>query len=146
MSDSHANNYPKLHNAAWPGVVGKGDGGEPPIDLNGAGVRYAYARDADDIMFEVEQVDAPRFDGPIWLAHVALVSHDIDRLVDFYRDLLGVEPYRRANTIKGSRFDEVTGLDDVRVRAAWFNTVNSSSAFASRSELPASSALTVGYT
>ena len=33
MSD-HPNNYPKLHNAAWPGLVGKGDGGEPPIDLD----------------------------------------------------------------------------------------------------------------
>ena len=27
-------NFPKLHNAAWPGVVGKGEGGEPPIDLD----------------------------------------------------------------------------------------------------------------
>jgi sugar phosphate isomerase/epimerase len=25
--------YPKLHNAAWPGVVGKGEGSEPPIGL-----------------------------------------------------------------------------------------------------------------
>ena len=30
---SERNNYPKLHNAAWPGVVGKGGDGEPPIDL-----------------------------------------------------------------------------------------------------------------
>ena len=29
-----SNNYPKLHNAAWPGVVGKGDDSEPPIDLD----------------------------------------------------------------------------------------------------------------
>ncbi|MCI0491703.1 MAG: sugar phosphate isomerase/epimerase [Planctomycetes bacterium] len=28
------NNFPKLHNAAWPGVVGKGGDGEPPIDLD----------------------------------------------------------------------------------------------------------------
>ena len=28
-----ANNFPKLHNAAWPGVVGKGQDSEPPIDL-----------------------------------------------------------------------------------------------------------------
>ncbi len=29
------NNYPKLHNAAWPGVVGKGgEGNDPPIDLD----------------------------------------------------------------------------------------------------------------
>ncbi len=34
MSDQHTNNFPKIHNAAWPGVVGKGDGGEPPIDLD----------------------------------------------------------------------------------------------------------------
>ncbi len=29
-----ANNYPKLHNATWPGVVGKGDGSEPVIPLD----------------------------------------------------------------------------------------------------------------
>ena len=29
-----SNNFPKLHNAAWPGVVGKGGDGEPPIDLD----------------------------------------------------------------------------------------------------------------
>lgn len=23
MADAHANNYPKLHNAVWPGLVGK---------------------------------------------------------------------------------------------------------------------------
>ena len=28
------NNYPKLHNAAWPGVVGKGPDSEPPISLD----------------------------------------------------------------------------------------------------------------
>jgi sugar phosphate isomerase/epimerase len=33
MSKS-AHNYPKLHNAAWPGVVGKGEGSEPAIDLD----------------------------------------------------------------------------------------------------------------
>ena len=31
----HTNNYPKLHNATWPGVVGKGSGdGEPIIGLD----------------------------------------------------------------------------------------------------------------
>ncbi|MEZ4992183.1 MAG: TIM barrel protein [Saprospiraceae bacterium] len=28
------NNYPKLHNASWPGVVGKGPGSEPAISLD----------------------------------------------------------------------------------------------------------------
>lgn len=97
---------------------------DPPIDLNGRGVEYAYVRDSDTIMFEVEQLEAPMFEGPIWIAHIALVSHDIDRLVEFYRDLLGVEPYGRANKIGGPRWNEVTGLEDVQVRAAWFNTGN----------------------
>ena len=31
----HIPNYPKLHNATWPGVVGKGPGSpEPFIDLD----------------------------------------------------------------------------------------------------------------
>ena len=29
-----SHNFPKLHNAAWPGVVGKGPDSEPPIDLD----------------------------------------------------------------------------------------------------------------
>ena len=29
-----ANNYPKLHNAAWPGLVGKGPDSEPAIELD----------------------------------------------------------------------------------------------------------------
>lgn len=28
------NNFPKLHNATWPGIVGKGENSEPPIDLD----------------------------------------------------------------------------------------------------------------
>src|SRR3954462_15286670 len=34
MSGTHSNAFPKLHNAAWPGVVGKGEGSEPAIDLD----------------------------------------------------------------------------------------------------------------
>ncbi len=44
--------FPKLHNAMWPGLVGKGEGSEPPIDL--------------DTMLELRaaaEVDGTRFDG-----------------------------------------------------------------------------------
>ena len=35
MSSNHTNNFPKLHNAMWPGLVGKGSpGAEPCIDLD----------------------------------------------------------------------------------------------------------------
>ncbi len=53
MSGTHANTFPKLHNAMWPGLVGKGgDGGEPPIYL--------------DTMLELTaaaEVDGVKFDG-----------------------------------------------------------------------------------
>lgn len=93
--------------------------GDDPVDLGGYGVRYAYLRDADATMFEIEQIDEPKFEGPIWIAHVALVSPDIDRLADFYEGVLGVAPKRRVNKVVGPRVDEVTGLPDARARAAW---------------------------
>ena len=35
MADALGNNWPKLHNATWPGVVGKGpDAEEPFIELD----------------------------------------------------------------------------------------------------------------
>ena len=34
MSDTQGNRYPALHNAMWPGLVGKVPTPEPPIDLN----------------------------------------------------------------------------------------------------------------
>jgi sugar phosphate isomerase/epimerase len=33
-STAQRNNFPKLHHAAWPGLVGKGPDSEPPIDLD----------------------------------------------------------------------------------------------------------------
>jgi sugar phosphate isomerase/epimerase len=46
------NNYPKLHNATWPGVVGKGDGSEPCISLDTLLTLTANA-----------EVDGIKFDG-----------------------------------------------------------------------------------
>lgn len=102
-------------------IVSRGD---EPVDLGGYGVRYAYIRDRDRTMFEIEQLDEPNFEGPIWLAHVALVSPELDRLVAFYEAVLEVQPYRRLNKLTGPRADQVTGIDDVSIRAAWFNTGN----------------------
>jgi sugar phosphate isomerase/epimerase len=68
---THTNNYPKLHNAAWPGVVGKGSAGaEPFIDL--------------DTMLDLTakaQVDGVKFDGVdlfLFAPHVDIDSTDDD--------------------------------------------------------------------
>ena len=46
------NTWPKLHNAMWPGLVGKGGDAEPPIDLETMLDLTAAA-----------EVDGARFDG-----------------------------------------------------------------------------------
>jgi len=74
MTD-HVNNYPKLHNAAWPGVVGKGEE-EPIIEL--------------DTMLDLTvaaEVDGVKFDGVdlfLFAPHVDIDSTDDDlkRLAD----------------------------------------------------------------
>jgi catechol 2,3-dioxygenase-like lactoylglutathione lyase family enzyme len=98
--------------------------GEQPVHLLGQGVYYAYARDHDGIMYETEHLDHAPFEGPIWFSHAALVSADLDRLVEFYSLLLDAKPNRRTDRASGPRFDEVAGYDNVMIRAAWFDIGN----------------------
>jgi sugar phosphate isomerase/epimerase len=68
MSEHSRSNYPKLHNAMWPGLVGKGSpGAEPSIDL--------------DTMLDLTakaEVDGIRFDGVDLFLFDPHVSIDID--------------------------------------------------------------------
>ncbi len=45
------NNFPKLHNAAWPGVVGKGPDSEPPIELDTM-LDLTAAAEVDGVKFD----------------------------------------------------------------------------------------------
>ena len=73
------NNFPKLHNAAWPGVVGKGEGSEPPIPL--------------DTMLDLTaaaEVNGQRFDGVdlfLFDPHVDIDSseQDLEKLAEKIR-------------------------------------------------------------
>jgi sugar phosphate isomerase/epimerase len=69
MAGNHANNWPKLHNATWPGVVGKGPGADEPfIEL--------------DTMLDLTaaaEVDGVKFDGVdlfLFAPHVNIDSTD----------------------------------------------------------------------
>src|SRR5712672_817813 len=78
MSVQHSHsNYPKLHNAMWPGLVGKGGpGGEPPIDLDTM-LNLTAAPEVDGVKFD--GVDLFLFD-----PHTSIDSSDDDlkRLAD----------------------------------------------------------------
>ncbi|SKD08879.1 Xylose isomerase-like TIM barrel [Chitinophaga ginsengisegetis] len=70
------NNYPKLHNAIWPGIVGKGDGAEPIISFDTLLEMTANA-DVNGVKFD--GIDIGLFD-----PHVSADSSDDDlkRLVE----------------------------------------------------------------
>ena len=52
MLEKHPNNYPKLHNATWPGLVGKGSpGAEPAIDLDTM-IRLTVEAEFDGVRFD----------------------------------------------------------------------------------------------
>src|SRR5205823_8510956 len=70
MEQSSQNNYPKLHNAMWPGLVGKGPDSEPPIDLDTM-LNLTAAAEVNGAKFE--GVDLFLFD-----PHVNIDSSDDD--------------------------------------------------------------------
>ena len=51
MSPAHEHNFPRLHNAAWPGVVGKGPDSEPPIELDTM-LDLTAAAEVDGVKFD----------------------------------------------------------------------------------------------
>ncbi|HEX4595403.1 MAG TPA: TIM barrel protein, partial [Bryobacteraceae bacterium] len=76
MSIANAHKFPALHNAMWPGLVGKGPDSEPPIDLETMLNLTAAA-----------EVDGIHFDGVdlfLFAPHVEIDSSDDDlkRLAD----------------------------------------------------------------
>lgn len=98
--------------------------GTTPVD-RGYGIQYAYVKDPDGIMYELEQLDKPPFADSVWVGHVALVTPDIDRLVMFYTKLLGVKPHNRIDNIRNSpKLDDIANIDSLKLRAAWFKTGN----------------------
>ena len=56
------NSYPKLHNATWPGIVGKGPDSEPPISLEKM-LEMTAAAEVDGVKFD--GVDVGLFDPSI---------------------------------------------------------------------------------
>ena len=116
---SHTNNFPKLHNAAWPGVVGKGEGSEPAIPL--------------DTMLDLTaaaEVDGIKFDGVdlfLFAPHVDIDSSDDDlkTLADKVKtrgtdDRLGRRPdlapdRGRSGDGRGGRADQVPQAGPLRV-------------------------------
>ena len=70
------NNFPKLHNATWPGIVGKGDGSEPIIPLDTL-LEKTAAAEVDGVKFD--GVDLGLFDEHI---RIDATEDEIKKLCD----------------------------------------------------------------
>jgi sugar phosphate isomerase/epimerase len=116
MTITTRNNFPKLHNAAWPGVVGKGPDSEPPIALDKMLDLTAAA-----------EVNGTKFDGVdlfLFAPHVDIDSSDDDlkRLADRVRSrnlVIGsvvapVWPPTGGGSAMGNEAERKSFLDQVR--------------------------------
>ncbi len=91
----------------------------------GFGIKYAYIRDPDGILFENEQFDQPKFTENHWIGHVAIATPNIGRVIDFYIQLLGSKPINRINSIKNNaKLDDIANLDSLVLSGAWFKIDN----------------------
>lgn len=88
------------------------------VDL-GTGFLYAYARDREHNVFELEGVPPVINDTDPWIAHVNIATLNIERLANFYAGLFcdssAVSPRFRNNP----KLDAVADLIDVNLRMAW---------------------------
>ena len=106
--------------------------GEGPVDLLGQGVTYAYAYDPEGNMFELEQLDFSVLGGDsrnpewieegldMWMTQVALVTHDIERLTNYYAEIMAFDPYREAEIENRPTFDAATDIDNVSLKVRFF--------------------------
>ena len=106
--------------------------GESPVDLGGYGVTYAYAHDPHGNMLEMEQLDQPvlehtgYYQSPVlknqamWITQVCLVSPDIERLLAFYAEVLGISPSRRVEVKNNAKAAAIGGVESLHILGAWF--------------------------
>jgi catechol 2,3-dioxygenase-like lactoylglutathione lyase family enzyme len=98
--------------------------GDRPIDIGGYGVTYAYGRDPDGTMIEIEMIDAPRRSEAAWVRHIATVTPDIDKMLAFYTAIVGYGPHRRITTGNNPRLDDIADIDGLALQGGWIATRN----------------------
>jgi hypothetical protein len=117
-----ANNFPKLHNAMWPGLVGKGSpGAEPFIDL--------------DTMLDLTakaEVNGARFDGVDLFLYNPHVDIDIsDDGIKALAEKIQARGFAVGSVVAPVWFDG-SAMGDATKRANWVNAVRKACRIAAR--------------
>ncbi len=118
--------YQKFKNAGAD-IISRGVG---PVEVSSARVSYAYAYDPEGNMMELEHMPGLLVsmavgkkwadEHPMWMTQVALISPDIKQLVDYYKEVLEIDPYRVNSYGPSPLIDAVVDFDSVRFEGAWF--------------------------
>ena len=95
----------------------------PPVDL-GTGFLYSYARDTEHNVVELEGVPPVWQDTTPWIAHVSFSSADIDRLADFYAEVVNRKAIKSPRFGPSPKMDLVSGMQNTEFRAAWIEAGN----------------------
>ncbi len=106
--------------------------GNKPVDLGGYGVTYAYVYDPEGNMLELEQLDGKvlaraGYDNAwqdmgesMWMSQVGLATHNLERMMGYYQNVLGFEPYRKAELADNEKLDDITNIDKLELSVGWF--------------------------
>ncbi len=104
--------------------------GDEPVDLGGYGVTYAYAYDPEGNMIELEQMSDFVIwlkinkdfseQHKMWMTQVAIMTPNIERMTNFYRDVFEIEPYRMSEIAPSEVVSDVVNLDSVDLKGSWF--------------------------
>ncbi|WP_219893253.1 VOC family protein [Aquisediminimonas profunda] len=95
----------------------------PPLDL-GTGNQYAYARDREDNIIEIEGLPYAPAAQPTWIGHVAIVTENMDASLAFFSELLRVPTNGRKMIGPTSQIDRMGGLSNARLEGAWLQASN----------------------
>ncbi|TQV78773.1 VOC family protein [Exilibacterium tricleocarpae] len=96
-------------------------------------VSYAYGRDFDQAIIEIEHVNFEALDldtppeNDYRIRHISLATPDVDRAAKFYSILLQEENPRRVGNwfpVSGEKVDMVSGLPGSKLKFAWFQVRN----------------------
>lgn len=108
-------------NAAWQDLAANGMAWNAELLGLGTGYTYAYGYDVEGNLVELEGTGEARDGRDTWLAHVAIVTPDIDAAGDFYTRLLGVESHAQGR-FSHRNMGRIAALENVEARGMWFDT------------------------
>jgi catechol 2,3-dioxygenase-like lactoylglutathione lyase family enzyme len=95
----------------------------PQTDLGGT-ILYAYPRDGDGNVVELESIPEAKSEPGQWIGHVSIATPDLDRAVRFYEQLSGATARRSSRLGPNPKIDLLTGLRNVEVTGAWLDLGN----------------------